>query len=56
MKISITNKSGKVYEYEKKSVFIEPDFHKQLKLTSTQEDKSMGQMVEYVFKYWKDNS
>jgi hypothetical protein len=45
--------NGKTYEYDRKTVFVNSEFHKQLKMASVQEDMPIGKVMERAFNYWK---
>ena len=50
MKVKINNKE---YQYDYKSVFLKPELHKELKMMSVMEDRSMSDTVKVILDYYK---
>lgn len=46
-------RNNKVYEYDYKTVWVQPDLHKEIKIMSVMEGKSMSETVQHLLNHYK---
>ena len=50
MKVKTNNKE---YEYDYKTIFLKADLHKEIKVMSVMEDRSMAETIKVILDYYK---
>ena len=53
MAIMKVSANGKVYEYDRKTVFVTSDLHKEMKQMALENDQTLQELVRDAFKVYK---
>ena len=53
MAIMRVSANGKVYEYDRKTVFVTSDLHKEMKQMATENDQTLQDLVREAFTVYK---